>query len=163
MITVLLVEDNDADARLTQEAMKAATREEFSTIRTRNLSEAVVVYTGGTTLFDIVLLDLGLPESQGLNTLSTWFMRVGVHTPVVVLSGLDDRLIMIDAMKLGAQDYLTKDEVIPGILCRVLRYAIERHTTHEEHAKRAQHELDLARQKLVEIADSLHELVVKDM
>lgn len=158
-IRVLLVEDNDSDARLTEEALKKASREKFECKRAIDLTSAFLFFKEEPLKFVVILLDLGLPESQGLGTLSTWFLKVGIHTPVVILSGLDDRDLMVKALTMGAQDYLTKDEIIPGILCRSLRYAVERHKTSEDYLHKAEKELAIARQKLVEVADSFHNIV----
>src|SRR5207244_7742883 len=77
---------------------------------------------------DVVLLDLGLPDSQGLET----FMRArrgAPNEPIVVISGLDDERLALEAVRSGAQDYLVKGRLEGHLLARVIRYAIERQRT----------------------------------
>ncbi len=82
--------------------------------------------------FDAVLLDLGLPDSEGLNTF-TKFQSMHASLPVIILSGLDDESLAAKAVQLGAQDYLTKgnhltqNETGSKLLVRSIHYAIERH------------------------------------
>jgi sigma-B regulation protein RsbU (phosphoserine phosphatase) len=104
---------------------------------------------------DIILLDLGLPDSDGLATLDR--VRQGApDAPVVVLTGVDDEALAMEAVRRGAQDYLVKTEVRTRSLIRVLRYAMERHALHAELARhtaeierrnaRVEEELKLARE-----------------
>lgn len=158
MIHVLLVEDNDSDAGLSQNVLDNSVRETFTCTRVQNLHDAYEMYKGHLPTFDVVLLDLGLAESQGIETLHNWFKEIGRQIPVVVLSGLGDVTVRMEALHLGAQDYIMKDEMILGILCRSIAYAIERHKLSEEHLKRSRMELDSAREKLIEIAASLHNI-----
>jgi two-component system sensor histidine kinase UhpB len=79
---------------------------------------------------DIVLLDLNLPDSRGLNTLTT-LLGQAPKIPIVVVSGLSDEDTAVEAVKLGAQDYLVKGEISASMLIRVLRYAIERKQAEE--------------------------------
>jgi phosphoserine phosphatase len=88
-----------------------------------NLSAALERLTQGHT--DVVLLDLHLPDSRGLNT----FLRVqrrAPHVPVVVMTGFNDEVLAVKAVQEGAEDYLVKGYVNPSLLARSLRYAIER-------------------------------------
>ena len=78
----------------------------------------------------MILLDLNLPDSRGLETLTT-IIKMSPKMPIVVLSGLADDATTIEAVKLGAQDYLVKGEVSGSMLVRVLRYAIERKQAEE--------------------------------
>lgn len=121
-IKVLLVEDNPGDARLIRE-MFSDFEDMFSVECIDRLSEAMIHLSDAN--IDVVLLDLGLPDSQGLDT------YIRVHNkkpiiPVVVLTGLNDEAIGIKAMQEGAQDYLMKGQVDGNLLARSLRYAIER-------------------------------------
>jgi two-component system sensor histidine kinase UhpB len=77
-------------------------------------------------LFDVVLLDLGLPDAQGLDTVKT-FIRQSPDVPVLVLTGLDDASVGLLAIQEGAQDYLLKRDIHASELSRAIRYAIERH------------------------------------
>ncbi len=120
---VLLVEDNPADARLIREWITDAAGGEFSIDHVEKLSEALSLMQNQGA--EAVLLDLTLPDSRGLETverLREQFPRV----PIVVLTGLDDDSIGVEAVKSGAQDYLAKDQAGGHLLARTLRYAIER-------------------------------------
>lgn len=80
---------------------------------------------------DIILSDLGLPDSHGLETVVT-LQQQAPTIPLVVLTGLADEAVGMEAVKLGAQDYLLKGEVERGVLIRALSYAIERKKEQEE-------------------------------
>jgi PAS domain S-box-containing protein len=121
-ILVLLVEDNPGDARLVREML-------------RNSSDVVIHHvdrlaTGleyiSTRQVDVVLLDLGLPDSDGLETLRVFIESSPDSPPVVVLTGQDDEAIGVQAVSEGAQDYLIKNNVTGAVINRVLHYAIER-------------------------------------
>jgi CheY-like chemotaxis protein len=120
---VLLVEDNPADALFVRDAL---TRGFGSAIE---ITEAVRVSDALAALerhpFDIVLLDLGLPDSRGLPTFTVLHARFRL-VPVVVLSALADETTMIDAVRLGAQEYLVKGWYDAELLVRVMRHAMER-------------------------------------
>jgi PAS domain S-box-containing protein len=87
--------------------------------------------------FDVVLLDLGLPDSQGLEMLNKIYAQTPT-TPIVVLTGLDDEAIANQAVREGAQDYLLKDDINGRALWRVIRYAIERKRAEEALRKEKQ-------------------------
>ena len=122
VIHVLLVEDSLPDARIIQTILAEQSRPTFEVRHAGCLKEGLeCVAEGGT---DLVLLDLGLPDSQGLETLER---MVSVEAPVVVLTGHDDEQQGVVAMEMGAQDYLVKGQVTAGLLVRAVRYAIQRH------------------------------------
>ena len=122
-IQVLLVEDNPADARLVKERLSEAAGVVFRLERVDRLATgADRLLKGGV---DVVLLDLGLPDSQGLATFSQIHAREP-NVPVVVLSGVADEDLAIAAVEAGAQDYLVKGTESCQVLTRALRYAIER-------------------------------------
>lgn len=128
MLSILLVEDNAGDARLLREMIQDAGGARVELHHVSDLTRAF--QTLATEQFDIILLDLGLPESRGLDT----FMRVHEEhpeVPVVVLSGLDDEEVAITAVQEGAQDYLVKKQISGGSLLRAIRYAVERHMARE--------------------------------
>jgi GAF domain-containing protein/CheY-like chemotaxis protein len=122
-IRILLIEDNTGDARLLQEMLTEA--EGFSF----DLEHAERLTTGLGRLeddeFDIVLLDLSLPDSHGLDTFAK-VLAQAPEVPVVVLSGLDDSSVAVNAVRAGAQDYLVKGTVDSHLLTRAIHYAIER-------------------------------------
>jgi two-component system cell cycle response regulator len=123
-IRVLLVEDNPGDARLMKELITEVSTIRFDLTHVVCLSEAQGRLSEEP--FDVILLDLSLPDSHGLETLLN-IQRQGDKAPVVVLTGLDDERIAIEGVQKGAQDYLVKGRVDNNLLVRAIRYAIERH------------------------------------
>ena len=102
---------------------------------------------------DLVLSDLGLPDSHGLDTI-TQILYMAPQTPVVVLSGLDDEALAIKAMQLGAQDYLVKGQMEGNQLERALFYAMER--------SRLQRELDQHTEEMGKIQANLCKILEKN-
>ncbi|HML05475.1 MAG TPA: response regulator [Methanobacterium sp.] len=123
VIKVLLIEDNDADARLIKEMFKEISKPKYELIHFINLQEGLKALDKDT--FDILLLDLSLPDSKGLETFEKAH-EYDPKIPIVILSGLDDEEVAIKAVRQGAQDYLMKGDVNNRILSRALNYAIER-------------------------------------
>jgi len=120
---VMLIEDNPGDARLIEELFKEASsdRYTFNIYDTLGSGETAL----GQEAFDVVLLDLGLPDSDGVETL-TRICAAFPQMAVIVLTGLNDEAIAIEALRNGAQDYLVKGQIQPDLLLRSIRYAIER-------------------------------------
>lgn len=119
---LLLVEDNEGDARLIQAMLEDAGRK-VTLEHVKSLDAGVQRLTEGG--FDAVLLDLGLPDSQGLESVSTTHL-FDTETPIIVLTGLDDDQAAFDALRAGAQDYLVKGKIDgPGIV-RTVRFAQQR-------------------------------------
>ncbi|MBI3537833.1 MAG: response regulator, partial [Chloroflexi bacterium] len=128
-IRVLLVEDNPGDARLLREMFGEAVSPTFELTHVERLNEAMQCLAQERS--DVVLLDLLLPDSQGLET----FVKMKGQTsqiPIVVLTGLEDEGSAVKAMQAGAQDYLVKGDVNTQSLVRSMRYAIERQRLLEE-------------------------------
>jgi DNA-binding response OmpR family regulator len=121
---VLLVEDNPADARFVRDALTQGFGSALEIVEVVRLDDALGALERRS--FDVVLLDLGLPDSRGLPTFSVLHARFRL-VPVVVLSALADETTMIDAVRLGAQDYLVKGWYDAELLVRVMRHAMERH------------------------------------
>ena len=122
-IRVLLVEDNPGDARLLEEALAEAHDSAFHLTNVQTLAQTLALL--GEEAFDLVLLDLGLPDSHGLDPLTL----VRAHAPgaaIVVLTGLEDESLAISALQMGAQDYLVKGQGDSRSLVRSFRHAIER-------------------------------------
>ena len=120
-IKMLLVEDNLGDARLVYEGLTEALVTDFQVTHVRRLREALTWV--GERNCDLVLLDMGLPDSHGLDTLL--LMRAQVPSvPIVVFTGFSDESIATDALQNGAQDYLVKEETNSQTLLHSLRYAI---------------------------------------
>jgi DNA-binding NtrC family response regulator len=122
-IKVLLIEDDASDLFLIKKMLAEEGDNSFSLEHTDNLSKGLGRLN--KTDFDVVLLDLGLPDSWGLETFITIHAQAP-QVPIVVLSGLDDKSLAINAVHNGAQDYLVKGDINSTALQRCLRYAIER-------------------------------------
>lgn len=125
-IRVLLIEDNPGDARLIREMLAEARRVLFFLDHSDRLASGLSRLA--LTPYDVVLLDLGLPDSQGLDTFLALREREP-RVPVVVLTGLEDEELAFIAVQQGAQDYLPKGQINSNLLVRSLRYAIERKRT----------------------------------
>jgi PAS domain S-box-containing protein len=126
---VLLVEDNDGDARLTQELIREVSPNGFAVVHVSGLRDALSRLSAEA--FDIVLLDLFLFDTFGLDTvkqISSAFPTL----PIVILSGLMDEVLAIETVRLGAQDYMVKGQVNGHLLTRSILYAIERKHMGEE-------------------------------
>lgn len=121
-IRVLLVEDNPGDARLILELLREL-GQTFALEQVDRLEGALERL--GRAGVDVVLLDLGLPDSQGLATFEAT-QREARGPPIIVISGLDDERVALEAVRSGAQDYLVKGRIEGQLLARVIRYAIER-------------------------------------
>ncbi|WP_164929287.1 hybrid sensor histidine kinase/response regulator [Gloeobacter violaceus] len=122
-IKILLIEDNPSDVRLLREILKDAPAARFEWRAAGRLQEAVAALAHEH--FDVVLLDLSLPDSRGLDSLIA-LKPFAAALPIVVLTGFDDEALATGAMQLGAQDYLVKGQVTGSLLVRSIRYAIER-------------------------------------
>lgn len=124
-IKLLLVDDNPEDVVLTRRMLKTsdANNSNFHIDHCPNLTAALAYLSSDPP--DVILLDLGLPESLGLQTLEQ-VLEAAPNLPVVVLTGLSDEELGVQAVQKGAQDYLVKGQVNLYLLVRSLRYAIER-------------------------------------
>lgn len=132
-VRVLLVEDDPADSALVTEMLRDADAGAVLSCVGR-LEDAIEPVSRG--LADLVLLDLSLPDShvvEGVRRLRA----AAPEVPVVVLSGLDDRQVALEAVQAGAQDYLVKDDVDGPSLARAMRYAVERQRSERRLARLA--------------------------
>lgn len=130
-IRVLVIEDDALDYEFVRRSLKASTRRRFLTRHATTLFQSYGYLA--STRADVVLLDLGLQETSGLDTLRSFQEHVP-GMPVIVLSGEDQLDIAIEALAEGALDYLVKGDISEPILSRALCYALER--------KRLQQRLD---------------------
>jgi len=128
-LQVLLVEDNAGDARLLREMFRAEGPGSFELTHLARMSEAVAHLVRGGV--DVILLDMGLPDAHGLDTVRLAH-AAAPDVPIIVITGLDDESLAAGAMKEGAQDYLIKGQIENRGLPRALRHAIERHRMHSE-------------------------------
>lgn len=147
-LTVLLIEDNPGDARLIREILREVEGMPVTVEWVDRLERGLDRLAAGG--IDGILLDLSLPDSQGIDTFTTAYARAP-HVPIIVLTGLADEEIAVTAVREGAQDYLVKGQVEGPLLARSLRYAIER--------KRAEQQLRLQSTALESAA---HAIVITD-
>ena len=126
--SLLLVEDNPGDVRLLREMLNEAGAQKTELTQAASMGEAERHLA--QALFDIVLLDLGLPDAQGLEAVRR-ARAIAPRVPLVVLTGLDDETLASQALQEGAQDYLIKGQIETRGLLRALRYAIERKAMEE--------------------------------
>jgi putative nucleotidyltransferase with HDIG domain len=159
-IEILLVEDNPGDARLIRELLKDVKVRGFNLVHADRLSAGVQrVMEGG---IDAILLDLSLPDSRGLDTLATMYPQAPT-VPILVLTGLDDEAVGLEAVQHGAQDYLVKGHIDGELLARAILYAIERKQVEgalrerEEHIQRQVEQLAALRSIDIAIISN-HEL-----
>lgn len=122
-IKVLYVEDNPGDARLIQEMLKEGGYSRFKLSSVERLAEAIKRLE--EEAFDVMLLDLGLPDSQKLDTLRNINYKAS-DLPIVVVTGLADEMLGMEAVREGAQDYLIKGQFDGNLLIHSISYAIER-------------------------------------
>ena len=123
IIRALLVEDNPADARLIREYFSDVVETAFLVTTAECIANAIVHIE--QQHFDIILLDLSLPDSHGLDTLHKMHSHAP-DLPIIVLTGMDDDALALTAMRHGAQDYLLKGKFDFNLLHRAIRYNIER-------------------------------------
>lgn len=123
-LRLLLVEDDEGDARLVREALRGH-RQRFALERARSVKEAADVLS--RSVVDVVLLDLTVCDSTGMDTVVRMQAHVPEDTAIVVLTGLDDEYCASRVLEAGAQDYLVKGQVDAHTLPRSIRYAMERH------------------------------------
>jgi len=150
-IKVLLIEDNPDDAELLKRSLVRSENGKFTVKNVSRLIDGLELLAKEGA--DIVLTDLGLPDSQGLDTI-TRVLYQSKFTPVVVLSGLDDEVLAIKAVHMGAQDYLVKGQMEGTQLERALFYAIER--------SRLQKELEHYTQELGKTKNNLCKILEKN-
>lgn len=122
-INILLVEDNPGDARLIQEILSEAAYLKFNLDHADRISGGVELLSKKN--IDVVLLDLGLPDGHGINTFEKIY-KIAPAVPIVVLTGIDNETLGVEAVQKGAQDYLVKGKVDGSLLFRSILYAIER-------------------------------------
>lgn len=127
-IHILLVDDSPADARLIREYLSEVKDFHFELTHVIRLNAGLEYLSpdrpGNGSLFDIILLDLTLPDSKDLEALIA--LRAATHLPIIVQSGIDDEELALKVLQEGAQDFLIKGQISGALLGRALRYAVER-------------------------------------
>jgi PAS domain S-box-containing protein len=144
---VLVIEDNPADARHIQEMLKAGPRGllEVDLVTVAKLGLGLAALRERS--WDVLLLDLCLPDSRGLETLASALETAADRLPVVVLTGIEDENLAVEAVRRGAQDFLVKAGLTPELLTRTLRYTVERY--------RAQRTLLESEERFREMAENI--------
>jgi diguanylate cyclase (GGDEF)-like protein len=122
-LRILLIEDNPGDARLIDLTLSEDDSARYELLLARTLADGLALLARASV--DAVLLDLGLPDSQGLATCERITLAAPA-TAIVVLTGWDEGGVGLAAIQAGAQDYLVKGQVEGPLLARALRYAMER-------------------------------------
>ncbi|ELS03554.1 signal transduction histidine kinase [Xenococcus sp. PCC 7305] len=127
-VEILLIEDDPAEARLLKEVLKSFNLQSFSLVHVNRLQAALEKLK--CDYFDVILLDLTLPDSQGLSSVET-IVDQAPNLPIVVLTNTNDDNLAIEAVRRGAQDYLIKRKINVEVLVRSIKYAIERQRASE--------------------------------
>lgn len=160
LVRILLVEDNEADVRLIEEMLSEARDFDYELESVSYLRDALDKLSGEGV--GIVLLDLSLPDSMGLETFRRVYTKAP-DVPVVVLTVLSDEDLGIETVREGAQDYLVKQDVTKPFLLHAIRYAIERQRlklANDELVSIVVHELrtplSIIRESLAQILEGLH-------
>lgn len=154
MFNILLIEDNPGDVRLIQELLSEDKKYLKTLHCASQLSEALKIIA--EEKIDIILMDLGLPDSQGLET----FLKIAhaaLYIPIIILTGLDDDEISLKTIEYGAQDYLIKGQISNSVLTRSIRYGIERKQLMIEFSKSLTTIID-SEQQLIFYSQLLEEL-----
>jgi DNA-binding NarL/FixJ family response regulator len=160
-IKVLLIEDNPSDAQILQEVLSQVFSPVFDITHVDSLNDGLQHLAWED--FDVVFLDLSLPDGSGVEILLQ-VQAVAPHRPILVMTGLDDEDIAVKAMQKGAQDYLVKGKVDQEVLVRAIRYSIERKKTEVERqrlVRRAQTQSLLVRRILDTVKEGILTLNAK--
>jgi len=148
---ILIIEDNIRDVRLIQEMLKEVRHFNFEFTHAERLDKGLKCIEND--VFDVLLLDLNLPDNTGLDTFIK--ARNGKsNLPIVILSGESDEETAIEAVHQGAQDYLMKGEVDGKLLARSIFYAIERKATEEELIKHRDHLEELVEKRTLGLKEA---------
>ncbi len=132
-INILLIEDNPGDAKLVEIYLRESPNLNFELTHATRLYEGMEKISGESDKqFDIVLLDLSLPDSSGFETLTKAMEEVPKSISIVVLTGTDDEVQGLKAIEAGAQDYLVKGQIDTSSLTRAVLHAIQRTAMHRE-------------------------------
>ncbi len=156
-INILLIEDSLYDAEIIENQLLIANEfgeSDFVLAHVKYLINGLAYLD--VNKVDVILLDLNLPDSSGLDTFTT-VQKYVPQTPVVVLSGMLDENLAVQAVRTGAQDYLLKDDVSSGLLTRALKYAIERKQLEEEMQRHQEHLEALVTERTAELEQRVAE------
>ena len=145
-INILIIEDNITDQKMMQKFFKGAEKNNYNTRIYDTLEEGLDFLTANEV--DLVFLDLFLPDSDFRSTLNE-LESISQKVPVIVLTGMEEEQLGLDALKAGAQDYLQKDLMEPRLLWRSIKYAMGRHKIQRELNATA-NQLKVSERKLLE-------------
>lgn len=148
-LKILLIEDNPGDARLIKEALSEVESTDIELSHATRLQEGLEKLAAAK--FDVLLLDLSLPDTSGLNTIRQAHKAVA-GVPIIVLTGFNDEAFSVTVVHEGAQDFLVKGHFDGALLMRAIRYAIER--------KKAQRELKASREFALNIINSSLDMII---
>ncbi len=156
--TILLVEDSPDDAFLLKEMLLEIPAFRFYLIHVERLSEGIDQVKDSD--FDVVLLDLSLSDSSGMDTF-TRMQQVAPNIPIIMITGMDNEELALEMVNAGAQDYLIKGESDGKLLVKSIRYAIERKRTQDQivHAKEEWEQTFDAVPDLIAIIDPQHRIL----
>jgi len=147
---VLLVEDNAYEAELIEDLLSGISdRQQIALTKVERLSEALLRLNQET--FDVILLDLSLPDSLGIETVAR-VQEYGVNVPIVVLTGQNDEALALRLISVGVQDYLVKRKIDSELLMRSIRYAIERQNSQDALRKSEEKYRSVVENSLIGIA-----------
>jgi PAS domain S-box-containing protein len=155
-IKVLLIEDSVDDAELIKRKLEKLVRSKFQVSVAQKLNDGLEQAEKDAP--DLILSDLGLPDSHGIDTVTKILLAVP-HIPLVVLSGFDDEDIAIKAVQSGAQDYLVKGQIENFQLERSIYYSIERARLHDELEQNA-HEISKLHANLLRILENNADAII---
>ena len=155
IIKVLLIEDNLADIVLIKEMLKESLNTTFKLYDAHYLDEGLKYLEENE--IDVLLLDLNLPDSQGLDTFQKANEKAP-NVPIIILTAFDDEYTAVEAVKEDAQDYLTKGKVDSDLLTRSISYAIERKQIEIELKKYQEHLEELVKERTKELQKSNEKL-----
>ncbi len=133
---ILLVEDNAVDRFFVTRSLSQVEGFDYVLCPSESLSEAIEQVAGAT--FDVILLDLWLPDSEGIETCSR-MISAAPNTPIVVMTGTNDGALASEALQRGAQDYMVKGSFPGAAIARVMQYAIDRCQFSTEMVQQDQH------------------------
>ena len=133
---ILLVEDNPVDRMFVTQSLRQVEGFDYELVDCESLAEAQQQIVASR--YDVILLDLWLPDCEGLETCRRLVAMID-EIPIVVMTGTDDRTLAAAAMRSGAQDYLVKGAFPGSAIARVLQYAIDRFHFHRELMQKDNH------------------------
>ncbi|MDJ0724165.1 MAG: diguanylate cyclase [Prochloraceae cyanobacterium] len=142
LLSILLVEDTLAEAELIEELLDEVIPDRFKITTVKRLTQAFEQLTAAE--FNIILLDLSLPDSRGIDTIAQ-MKEKAFNLPIIVLTSLDDSDTALEAVRRGAQDYLVKGNFAGELLIRAIHYGIERHSIETRLRQQAERERLMAR------------------